>query len=68
MNKEYQKKWKKAYDSGSMICVKVFYKDGKHRYANLFSVKNYELGLKLGSIKGYRHMNFIEKMLFKNCL
>lgn len=48
--------------------VKVFYKRGGYKYANLFDKNMYDMGIKLGSITGYRKMNKLEKFLFRNCL
>lgn len=51
-----------------MMHVKIYYCNGKYRYANLFKTSCYEYGIKCGSIIGYRKMNCIEKFIFRNCM
>ena len=58
---------KPIIDNGYMFNVKIYYSSGRHKYANLFELKQYELGIKLGTIKGCRRMNFIERFIFRNC-
>ena len=60
--------WQKCYENGSMFNVKILYKNGGHKYAHIFKVKDYELGRQWGTIVGFRKMNFIEKFVFRNCL
>lgn len=48
--------------------VKIFYRNGSHKYANIFPKKYYNLGVKIGSIIGYRKMKWYEKIIFRNCL
>lgn len=48
--------------------VKVFYRSGGYKYANLFDKDMYNMGIQLGSIAGHRKMNKLEKFLFKNCM
>lgn len=48
--------------------VKIFYRNGGHKYANIFPREDYDLGIKIGSITGYRKMKWYEKIIFKNCL
>jgi len=48
--------------------VKVLYRKGGHKYANLFDKNMYDMGIELGTITGYRKMNKIERFLFRNCL
>jgi len=48
--------------------VKVFYKNGGHKYMNLFSKSRYKLGIDWGTIVGCRKMNWLEKFIFRNCL
>ncbi len=57
-----------SYIKGYMFNVKIFYKDGKHKYANVFNARHYKNGVELGTIVGYRRMNFIERFHFRNCL
>ena len=47
--------------------IKIFYSDGGHKYANLFDVFSLKLGMNIGTILGYRKMNFIERFIFRNC-
>ena len=54
--------------NGTMFHVKILYQGGKHMYANVFSEKNYELGIRLGKIIGYKKMNCIQRFIFRNCL
>ncbi|MDF2841781.1 MAG: hypothetical protein K0R00_207 [Herbinix sp.] len=54
--------------NGTMFHVKIIYKDGGHKYANIFSEKDYYLGISLGTIVGYKEMNCIERFIFRNCL
>lgn len=56
------------YQKGYLHHVKIMYSNGRHKYANLFKVKQYELGKRIGSIVGYRNMNLFERFLFRNCL
>lgn len=58
----------KFYKNGYLHKVKIFYRNSSHKYANLFKISDYDMGKKIGSIVRYRHMNFIEKFLFRNCL
>ena len=51
-----------------MFHVKIYYSNGRHRYANLLELKYYDFGIKLGIIKGCRKMNFIERFIFRNCM
>lgn len=51
-----------------MFNIKIFYRTGGHLYANLFNKSDYDFGIKLGTITGYRKMNKIEKFIFRNCL
>lgn len=54
--------------NGYMFHVKIYYYNGKHKYANIFELADYEMGLKLKTITGYRKMNRFEKFIFRNCL
>lgn len=60
--------FQRFYENGYLHKVKIFYKNGMHKYANLFKISDYDMGKKIGSIIGYRRMNFIEEFLFRNCL
>ena len=51
-----------------LCCVKIFYKNGKHIYANVFKREYFDSGIKLGTIMGYRKMNMIERFIFRSCL
>lgn len=66
MNK--QKIFDKFYENGYLRKVKIFYSSGNYKYANLFKVKDYEFGKKIGTIKKYRRMNMLEEFLFIHCL
>lgn len=60
--------YKLFYKKGYLYKVKIFYKSGRIKYANLFDRKKYEMGTEIGSIIGYRRMNVIERFIFRNCL
>jgi len=51
-----------------MFHVKIFYHNGKHKYANLLEKKHYDFGVMVGSIVGHRPMNWLERFVFRNCL
>lgn len=53
---------------GYLVHVKIFYRHGNHKYANLFSKQEYNYGLRLGTIIGYKPMNWLERVIFRNCL
>jgi len=61
-------KFKEYYNNGFLYKVKIFYSNGEYKYANFFDINDYNLGIKFGTILKYRKMNFIEKLLFKNCI
>lgn len=54
--------------NGYMFHVKILYRDGGHKYANIFKEKDYKMGTDLGTIINCRKMNFMEKFIFRNCL
>ena len=51
-----------------MVHIKIYYRNGGHKYANIFKTKDYEFGRQIGSITGYRHMNLLERFIFRNCI
>lgn len=63
-HKEFEAFYKKGY----LRKVKIFYLNGRHKYANLFRLKDYDNGVMFGTIVKYRHMNFVESFFFRNCL
>lgn len=48
--------------------VKIFYSNGRHKYANLFEKDWYDMGVMVGTILGYRKMNRLERFIFRNYL
>lgn len=48
--------------------VKIYYKDGDYRYAHMIKSDHLGAGIEIGTILGYRKMNFIERFIFRNCL
>ncbi|MCI9142382.1 MAG: hypothetical protein HFH87_07130 [Lachnospiraceae bacterium] len=63
-----KEKFEKFYENGYLSHAKILYSGGGYKYANLFSLKDYEMGKKIGSIVGYRHMNIFERFLYRNNL
>lgn len=41
-----KEKFEKFYENGYLSHVKILYSSGGYKYANLFSLKNYEMGEK----------------------
>lgn len=60
--------FKKFYEKGYLYKVKLYYSNGRHKYANLFKISDYEMGTKIGSIVKYKKMNFFERFIFRNCM
>lgn len=67
-NKNKEEIHQKFYEKGYLYKIKLYYSNGRHKYANLFDVKKYEAGKRIGSIVGYRRMNILERFIFRNCL
>lgn len=63
-----KEKFQKFYENGYLFNVKILYHSGRYKYANLFPLNDYELGKKIGSIIGFRHMNIFERFLYRNNL
>lgn len=48
--------------------VKIYYSDGDYRYAPMIRTGHLKACIKIGTILGYRKMNFIEQFIFRKCL
>ena len=48
--------------------VKIYYSDGDYRYAPMIRTGPLKACIKIGTILGYRKMNFIERFIFRKCL